>query len=68
MLDHVHPLMAEVVGKSIPGRIPEDDLPNLRSSRCKARRGLRDGYLDRKSPLDDVTILQAHIGAVQDPL
>lgn len=68
MLDQVHPLMADIVGKSVPGNenemVPSDD----NDPRCKAGRSLHNGNSDRKPPLDDVAILQAHIRAVQTPL
>lgn len=65
ILDQVHPLMAEIVGKSIPEKDETDSDGNLRG---KGGRSLRNGNSDRKSPLDDVAILQAHTRAVQTPL
>ena len=63
-VDHVHPLMAEIVGENVSCD-PRDNPADSQNLRCENGRSLYNGYLDRKSPLDDVSILQTDVGAIQ---
>ena len=56
-LDQVHPMMAEIVGKSFLGESGQNDLGNIYDLRRKTGGGLHNGNSDCKSPLDDVAIL-----------
>ena len=66
-MDHVHPLMAQIVGEDVTSN-PRGGLADLQNPRCKDGRSLYNGYLDRESPFDDVPILQTYVRAVQAPL